>query len=338
MALIQYLTQIQFDFGAIRLLRSECERIGITRPLVVTDAGVRAAGILQKALDALGDLPVAVFDQTPSNPTEAAVRAAAAMYREGRCDGLIAVGGGSAIEIEGAPNISGLKQVDPERYESLEHPGDQWSYDIFSQAAQVLRQPGEVNILGELVPQHVIAFGESQSAARLVTYVDAIHPVASDCSRASPSGRCERSIGPMLSRPRKPPSNRLDPSASWRLTHHVKLTRSFANTRSRKSTSRAPSIANTSSAAHACTGGFTSEKSHSYAGIAPLGCWNHSRHTSTSWYFANAGSRWAQTTAWNPLSHAANHGYSHGSGIASTSKESRCRHPVFRPLRWSAKR
>jgi alcohol dehydrogenase class IV len=98
MALIQYLTQIQFDFGAIQLLRSECERVGIQRPLVVTDAGVRAAGILQKALDALGDLPAAVFDQTPSNPTEAAVRAAAAQYREQNCDGLIAVGGGSAID------------------------------------------------------------------------------------------------------------------------------------------------------------------------------------------------------------------------------------------------
>ena len=81
MALINYLTQIQFDFGAIRLLPQECERIGIKRPLVVTDAGVRAAGILQNALDALGDLPQAVFDQTPSNPTEAAVRAAAAQYR-----------------------------------------------------------------------------------------------------------------------------------------------------------------------------------------------------------------------------------------------------------------
>jgi 4-hydroxybutyrate dehydrogenase len=45
-------------------------------PLVVTDAGVRAAGVLDKALAALGDLPHAVFDQTPSNPTEAAVRAA----------------------------------------------------------------------------------------------------------------------------------------------------------------------------------------------------------------------------------------------------------------------
>jgi len=93
MAFINYVTQIQFDFGAVRLLRQECERVGITRPLIVTDQGVKAAGVLQKALDALGGMPHAVFDQTPSNPTEAAVRAAAAIYQEQRCDGLIAVGG-----------------------------------------------------------------------------------------------------------------------------------------------------------------------------------------------------------------------------------------------------
>ena len=98
MAFINYITQIQFDFGAISLLKQECERVGISRPLVVTDAGVKAAGLLQRALDVLPGWPVAVFDQTPSNPTEAAVRAAAAVYRAQGCDGLIALGGGSAID------------------------------------------------------------------------------------------------------------------------------------------------------------------------------------------------------------------------------------------------
>ncbi len=99
MATILYLTQIQFEYGAIRQLASECERVGIRRPLVVTDAGVKAAGVLQKALDALTDLPVTVFDQTPPNPTEASVRAAHAAWQAGECDGLIAVGGGSSIDL-----------------------------------------------------------------------------------------------------------------------------------------------------------------------------------------------------------------------------------------------
>ncbi|SFD96427.1 iron-containing alcohol dehydrogenase [Paracidovorax konjaci] len=98
MALIHYITQIQIEFGAVRLLAQECERAGISRPLVVTDPGVKAAGVLQRALDALSGLPVAVFDQTPANPTEAAVRAAVEVYRAHGCDGLVAVGGGSAID------------------------------------------------------------------------------------------------------------------------------------------------------------------------------------------------------------------------------------------------
>ncbi|HEY9066683.1 MAG TPA: iron-containing alcohol dehydrogenase, partial [Burkholderiaceae bacterium] len=99
MAFIYYVTQIQLDFGAVQLLPQECERIGIRRPLVVTDAGVRAAGVVDKAVAALAALPHAVFDQTPSNPTEAAVRAAAKLFAEQRCDGLIAVGGGSSIDL-----------------------------------------------------------------------------------------------------------------------------------------------------------------------------------------------------------------------------------------------
>ncbi len=99
MALILYLTQIQIDFGARRLLTAECERLGITRPLIVSDAGVRAAGVLQQVLDEL-PLPVrdAVYDGTPHNPTESAVREAAALFAQHGCDGLIAVGGGSAID------------------------------------------------------------------------------------------------------------------------------------------------------------------------------------------------------------------------------------------------
>jgi alcohol dehydrogenase class IV len=81
------------------MLPAECARVGMRKPLVVTDAGVRAAGVLAQALAPLAELPHAVFDGTPSNPTEAAVRAAAAMYREQDCDGLIAVGGGSSIDL-----------------------------------------------------------------------------------------------------------------------------------------------------------------------------------------------------------------------------------------------
>lgn len=98
MAFINYVTQIQFDFGAAALLGAECERLSIGKPLIVTDPGVKAAGVLAQALKGLGALPHAEFDQTPSNPTEAAVCAAAAVYAAQGCDGIIAIGGGSAID------------------------------------------------------------------------------------------------------------------------------------------------------------------------------------------------------------------------------------------------
>lgn len=120
MAFINYVTQIQFDFGAVRLLRQECQRVGIGKPLIVTDQGVKTAGVLQKALDALGDLPHAVFDQTPSNPTEAAVRAAAALYKEQGCDGLIAVGGGSAIDCAKGVAIAATHEGPLSSYATIE--------------------------------------------------------------------------------------------------------------------------------------------------------------------------------------------------------------------------
>ena len=120
MAFIYYVTQIQFDFGAVKLLKQECERVGITRPLIVTDQGVKAAGVLQKALDALPGLPVTVFDQTPSNPTEAAVRAAAQMYKDNNCDGLIAVGGGSAIDCAKGVAIAATHEGPLTHYATIE--------------------------------------------------------------------------------------------------------------------------------------------------------------------------------------------------------------------------
>jgi len=65
---------------------------------------------------------------------------------------------------------------DPVRYAGLSHPGDSFSYDIFSQAGQAIRDQAGV-ILGGLQPERVIAVGESQSALRLVTYIDAVHPL-----------------------------------------------------------------------------------------------------------------------------------------------------------------
>jgi hypothetical protein len=71
-----------------------------------------------------------------------------------------------------------LKVLDPERYEALVHPGDAWSFDMFTQAGRLLRLPAGESPLGDLIPDRILALGESQSAACLVTYINAVDPSA----------------------------------------------------------------------------------------------------------------------------------------------------------------
>jgi len=90
------------------------------KPLLVTDAGVRAAGLLDRAVAALDGLPHAVFDATPSNPTEAAVRLAVATYLQNGCDGLVAVGGGSSIDLAKGVAIAATHDGPLKTYATIE--------------------------------------------------------------------------------------------------------------------------------------------------------------------------------------------------------------------------
>lgn len=98
MATLSYLTTTYFDFGALKRLPRALATLAIKRPLVATDRGLVDAGILAKVKAAIG-APVTVFDATPENPTEAAVMEAVDLYRDGKCDGIVAVGGGSPIDL-----------------------------------------------------------------------------------------------------------------------------------------------------------------------------------------------------------------------------------------------
>lgn len=120
MALIHYLTHVHMEVGARRMLGPECSRVGIQRPLVVTDAGVRAAGVLDQALEHWPLAAPPVFDRTPPNPTEAAVLDAAALYREHGCDGLIAIGGGSSIDLAKGVAIAATHEGPLTRYATIE--------------------------------------------------------------------------------------------------------------------------------------------------------------------------------------------------------------------------
>ncbi len=99
----------------------------------------------------------------------------------------LAVGGGTPIlgAIKGSgPQASqaaqatqGLANVEPARYGTLHHPGDQYALDMYDQIGRAVRAEGPT-ILGGAKPSHVVAAGESQSAFYLTTYADAIQPLS----------------------------------------------------------------------------------------------------------------------------------------------------------------
>jgi Alpha/beta hydrolase domain len=82
-------------------------------------------------------------------------------------------GGTSLLGIDGV----GLVGTNPQRYGSLHHPGDRFSYDIFTQASAVVREVTSETILGGLRIDRVIATGDSQSGFRLTRYVNEIDPL-----------------------------------------------------------------------------------------------------------------------------------------------------------------
>ena len=99
MGTINYLTRIEFDDGAIERLGAVLKEVGIQRPLIVTDRGLFDGRLFVSLVGALRGLDHAVFPDTPQNPTEAAVQEAATVYKAQGCDGVIAFGGGSSMDL-----------------------------------------------------------------------------------------------------------------------------------------------------------------------------------------------------------------------------------------------
>jgi 4-hydroxybutyrate dehydrogenase len=100
MALITYLTTIKFGFGEIAGIEADLAGLGVKKPLIIADKGVVAVGLVSGVQAQSATLQAApVFDATPTNPTEGAVEAALVLYRQHGCDGLVAIGGGSPIDL-----------------------------------------------------------------------------------------------------------------------------------------------------------------------------------------------------------------------------------------------
>ena len=100
MANLTFMTQTLFDHGASQQLGLVLGQHGIERPLLCTDRGLVDLGMVTELARGLGnDTALTIFDGTPENPTQAAVEEAVARYKEAGCDGVVAFGGGSSMDL-----------------------------------------------------------------------------------------------------------------------------------------------------------------------------------------------------------------------------------------------
>ena len=119
MTTINYLTRIEFDEGLAARLPDFCRELGMARPLLVTDAGLTSLGLTARIAGLFAD-PPPVYDGTPANPTEAAVLEALARYKAEGCDGVLAVGGGSSLDLAKAVRLLAVHEPPLARYAAVE--------------------------------------------------------------------------------------------------------------------------------------------------------------------------------------------------------------------------
>lgn len=118
MNIINYLTTVHFGAGAIASLTEILYDLGVAKPLVISDHGVKAAGLLDgPALQVVNSAPA--FLDVPTNPTEAAVQEALVLYRQHNCDGVIAIGGGSPIDLAKGVSLLATHSGDLEQYAAI---------------------------------------------------------------------------------------------------------------------------------------------------------------------------------------------------------------------------
>ena len=104
MSTIGYLTRVEFAEGVIAKLPEFLAGLGVKHPLIATDKGLVATGLVGRIAAMLPSPPV-IFDATPANPTEEAALAALAKYHSGGCDGIIGLGGGSSLDLAKAVRL-----------------------------------------------------------------------------------------------------------------------------------------------------------------------------------------------------------------------------------------
>ncbi len=121
-----YPTSIRFGPGRVAEVPAACRELGIARPLVVTDPGLAGLPPVARVREALegGGLPVTLYAGVHPDPLPADVSGGVAAFREAGCDGVVAVGGGSALDAGKAIALMVGQRGELWDYEDV---GDNWT-------------------------------------------------------------------------------------------------------------------------------------------------------------------------------------------------------------------
>ncbi|MGN6551309.1 MAG: iron-containing alcohol dehydrogenase [Pararhizobium sp.] len=157
-----YPTAIRFGAGRLAELGEACKAAGMTRPLIVTDPGVAALPMTQRAVEIVeaAGLSCAVFSDIQANPTGANVEAGLKIMREGGHDGVIAFGGGSGLD---AGKVIAFMKGQTRPMWDFEDIGDWWTRADPAGIAPIVAVPTTAGTGSEVGRAGVITNEETQT-------------------------------------------------------------------------------------------------------------------------------------------------------------------------------
>jgi alcohol dehydrogenase class IV len=157
-----YPTAIRFGAGRIKELADACRAAGISRPLLVTDAGLAKLPITLRTLELMKDagLPVAMFSDVQPNPVDSNVEAGIAVFRAGGHDGIVAFGGGSGLD---TGKVIAFMAGQARPLWDFEDIGDWWTRADADKIAAVVAVPTTAGTGSEVGRAGVITQGATQT-------------------------------------------------------------------------------------------------------------------------------------------------------------------------------
>jgi alcohol dehydrogenase class IV len=157
-----YPTPIRFGVGRLSELADACRQLSMTKPLLITDPGIAELPMTKKALDqnAADGLPTGLFSNIKPNPTGKNVEDGLAVYREGGYDGVIAFGGGSALDAAKAVALMAGQKLPLWTFEDV---GDNWTKVDPDGVAPIVAVPTTAGTGSEVGRASVIVQEESHS-------------------------------------------------------------------------------------------------------------------------------------------------------------------------------